>query len=1011
MSKKEFFKSLKSKLIIVLALIALVCMSCFAFVACDEDTTSSTVKDPTYTYTPSEEDMLITNSNFASGAIALDNEKYPVAPTGWSRALDGSSKSSGVNSGVVSTQPSSWKALITKYVKDVDFSFYLKEKIAEKNQSGEISEDVLKPSDKLEDKIDQIIQHFFTNPGSSDNDNAVYMLNNYLNKSETLVGVGTAQKVTSSSKVSLSRGKYGVFTINVKTANIASLNSNDFGANIRVTNTFNGISQSDVAITNIISNDSWTEYKLYVQADELFDSTFTLVLGLGFGGNSSTDTTYYTEGTAYFDNINFEEITAEQFNQITFDSNTTFKLNFGDSKIKKISSGANKSFLYDMTFDTTNLLNDLTTINADYTKSTVDKDGQPITSQTLFGSTLTKNVTGDSVEIKDAKNIAYTIKLLANDGNNFVLNGDKENDVKGQYALIKFSVDNKLSDLSSTQLSVNVADVAKDGKVTMRKSVVLLSKVEEATEYTILVENKILDGAREFYIEIVIGAEKLSGDVYKDQLASGDLTINNIYYNIADIPDESADDLVYNFYGRNPSANVSLYAGYTDEPIETDESVSYTINPAPGDVGAIITEPAEIESYTPSRDLTSSDFSGVINTKYLNNYSQPSLNTALNHNTADEDIQPMVIYNSTPSSLGFIGGENSISTNSKGRVSVTLRVDDTAEAYIYLVDTSSKEVMTFENFTDVNGKEVNGNSLKFMLKVTNDMLDNDGWVTVSFYITTGTVAKSFRVEVWNGSKTSTQTEGLSQGYVFVKNIQIALSAEDFSTPDRVENAFTVAGNPVNPLFVQGQTSFTEGNIYKHIREVSDEEKEYNKNNPDSATEALPAYVWAKNDKFIYAVYETIDVAEFTADSSTSSDASGSGCSATTDPSTFWMSFSSILLGVVLVLAIIALIVKRVLFKRKANASDAKTHYTVRSRTSYKNKEQDDKIIDDVVEDDTTDVEPEQVEEISEEEQEATEQTLDSYVYGDVQDFGETETNEDIETSEEAEEQPEEKTEE
>ena len=122
----------------------------------------------------------------------------------------------------------------------------------------------------------------------------------------------------------------------------------------------------------------------------------------------------------------------------------------------------------------------------------------------------------------------------------------------------------------------------------------------------------------------------------------------------------------------------------------------------------------------------------------------------------------------------------------------------------------------------------------------------------------------------------------------------------------------------------------------------------------------------------------------------------SGCTAQTDPSSFWLSFSSILLGVVLVLAILMLFIKNYRRRRKANASDAKSHFTVTSRTrnvksaKAQNKEElpveePEEIFEEAFEDDNA--------EVSEETQE-TEQTLDDYVYGNVQDFGETETNAD-----------------
>ena len=84
---------------------------------------------------------------------------------------------------------------------------------------------------------------------------------------------------------------------------------------------------------------------------------------------------------------------------------------------------------------------------------------------------------------------------------------------------------------------------------------------------------------------------------------------------------------------------------------------------------------------------------------------------------------------------------------------------------------------------------------------------------------------------------------------------------------------------------------------------------------------------------------------------------------------------------------------------KANASDAKSHYRVvsRSRKSSVIKTNATNEAEEVEADiDETDTEvteeSEETEETQEAEQETTEQTLDEYVYGDVQVFGDAEEN-------------------
>jgi len=112
-------------------------------------------------------------------------------------------------------------------------------------------------------------------------------------------------------------------------------------------------------------------------------------------------------------------------------------------------------------------------------------------------------------------------------------------------------------------------------------------------------------------------------------------------------------------------------------------------------------------------------------------------------------------------------------------------------------------------------------------------------------------------------------------------------------------------------------------------------------------------------------------------------------------------YVDIIIYALFALAIIMLIVKNVRRSRKAHASDAKSHYTVTSRIAYKKKQP--KVAKKVVKEEIEEELPEEIEETTEEvveevieeveETPAEEQTLDEYVYGEVQDFGDaTETN-------------------
>ena len=484
------------------------------------------------------------------------------------------------------------------------------------------------------------------------------------------------------------------------------------------------------------------------------------------------------------------------------------------------------------------------------------------------------------------------------------------------------------------------------------------------------------------------------------------------------------------------SASVSLYAGLEDEHNHEEEEDNYNLTYAPSNVGEIVVQPTNplgyvgveasngyIQSGTNAKVNTRSgkgqdgSYAGLINTKYINQYTvanptfpKNEVIAALNH--TGDDIQPLMIYNKTADHYGFLGDQVTVSANSEASVFVTLRVVDLAKAYVYLVDTAeeSKPVMTFNSFnvvTDIigtKGQEINGEDLQFALTVDAGMMQEDGWVTVKFYISTGNQSKNFRLEIWNGSRIA-NTETASTGFVFVKDITVTNSAA-FTLPSRIEDAFSVSGNP---LFDEKVSSFesTNGKLIAYQRVLTDLEEEFNVEYPDKAVSYLPDYVWAQNSKVVYAVFKTLDVDAVDPYLSLEEEAEdeNASCAAGSDPSTFWLSFSSILLAVILLLAIIALFVKNYRRRHARSKSDAKSHYKIKSRVSTPKKVVEEEIEEDKIEEEQ-EVE-EAVEEITETTEESTEEkteeTLDEYVYGDVQDFGEednkTETEESVEVTE------------
>jgi hypothetical protein len=413
-----------------------------------------------------------------------------------------------------------------------------------------------------------------------------------------------------------------------------------------------------------------------------------------------------------------------------------------------------------------------------------------------------------------------------------------------------------------------------------------------------------------------------------------------------------------------------------------------------------INSSATAETYVDTRigTGTTEGVAGLINTKYLNNYANGAeIASKLGYTAGDKDFQAIMINNKTANHYGFAGEKLKVSAGNKGLVSVTLKVCDDAKANVYLVDLtgSSKNVMTFDDFTvntDVvagveNGKVVDGSSLKFALSVDSSMMDADGWTTVNFYVGAGNTDKIFRLEIWNGDRNG-ETANASAGYVFVKSINTSLNS-GFSESEKWNQTFTISGNP---LYEYHKSSFT--TLYAYQRELAEIEKEFNAEYPDKEITYSPNYVWAQGPKVVYGIYSAINPVIINPYNNVEEEKTEeTGCAAETDPSTFWLSFSSILLAVVIVLALGVLIVKRIRIRRKSNRSDAISHYKVTSRISKPKKSAEP--INDVAEEEIVE---EVVENTANEENaldngEAETTETEEYVYGEVESFDDADSNE------------------
>ncbi len=1039
-------KKLTGKLALIFSLVAIVAFSAFTFIACSKNSSSndSSSSDKTYTYT-SEDTTPISNMNFDYATDELAYTSFPYSTSTWNRSLDNGAKTSQVSSGVIDVSEAGWKVLTETLYNDADFRGFAGNKYSTSGyptskdaksaairsyyvqKYGQEAADALSITDDNMDELfkEFVISTFETSVGISRpvrdgmTDSKVYMLNNYMSNSSNEFGFGTAQIITSASTVTLEKGKYAKVSVYVMTQAVSGKNADgEYGANIRIANSIKGNSQAQYRISNIVTDGEWKDYTVYIHADEQYDTTFNLVFGLGYGNGTSSDGLYYTEGTAYFDSVTYEvldDLTALDGKTVFGDSALDFNSRTPLSHDAREFNETANYFYYDLSMDAAFAQFPDYVVKSDAIVNgfnTTDSTGKTAVSIGYAEDTATCVAENeDGYKVSGLNYSAYSVKI---ESDKFVLNN-------GEYAVVSMKIKNRLSKLlGSTDVKLSVYDVFGE---TSQKRADLVSISDVSDEYktvTLVIKNNFANAendGREFYVLLEIGPASsvaFTTLANRTKFACGEVYFTSPTIAKGNFRDEEAETAdLYSFLVSVADKEQALYAGYTADYTEESESeASCAFTPSSGNLGEITAYPTNLQNYkgivsnhiyvSESADATrtintrsgageNGSFAGLINTKYLADYSD---NTGLDIEGAlsdayTNDIQPLMIYNKELDHYGFIGENSTISASANAQFSVKVRVIGDAKAYIYLINTANegKDVLSFATFTS-NGKTYRAADLKYAIAIDSTMMDDSGWVTVNFYIANGKNEKNVRLEIWNGGRDGEDATA-SQGYVFFNNVKVTTSGA-FTEPKRFADTFTDATTPLGALtknaFISDNAQLISYAYGEDAGEVS--------------------YVWAKNDSTIYSVLNTIEPVEETEEEESEEDTAKTGCAAQTDASTFWLSFSSILLAVVLIVAIIALFIKNVR-RRRGKKEKVQSHYKVESRNNMlkQAREKNAKAAETekVTETEETADENAETEEATEEVLEETseenngenveETTLDDYVYGEVTDFGETETNE------------------
>ncbi|MBQ9113852.1 MAG: hypothetical protein IJY05_02905 [Clostridia bacterium] len=734
-----------------------------AFSSCDEDEEETDTSTETETETEEDDEEvvvddneLIINSTFALNAY--DAAKPVVTSmTGWTKTTNsvssGTAPSSDAASGIIDVDEDKWKDLTTSGI-DVSPAELTEEQAAEK-WSVMTTKDKLeyyeawKDDDANDDRKITDLDFYesfnidvddlplvedadgnktaLANPEArpESEDSRVLMIHN---EKKTDTYIGTAQKMTSSSTVTVKAGETAKFSVWVKTSELVGSSANNEedtsaynkGAYILINHTVGGKTLEPLEIKNI-NVDAWTKYEFVLSASSFADSTFSMVLGLGQSGGTNKEE--YVNGYAFFDDISCEIVSES----VSTDGYETF--NFGDEDNKTVYANKTdaKQFALDFyevgsgfgALDVSDLAGKATTekntSGVEY--STVDGVGKLIpaltaplntTSDLYQAYNLANLASGDDTQ-KAVYNNYFADDDFLGDSNAFLFlskNGaaykaDKTISVPAGYSAISFYV--KTSEMKGhTGAGIKL--------VFDNEDFASAQEIASLDTTTVVEEDSDTDGWQQIFFffdnktestqtaKLTLSFGPTSGliSATKSSFFEGFAAFANFQSKVLDKAEFDC--------AASGSYTKIVTVEEPEEEIQTDSGFD-----AAGSLeqASIKDGFAKTKNYTgvysdsafigggSSLESNKLATAGLLNkqyaaTKNYNNILEKIGGTGATWNSliGNEATQPLVIYNETASdkSYGFIGASTTISASTYKTISMRVKVSAGATANIYLID-------------------------------------------------------------------------------------------------------------------------------------------------------------------------------------------------------------------------------------------------------------------------------------------------------------------------------------
>ena len=753
----------RKKQFLALCLSVMMMSSFTALAACKDSSTDSTSSSSSSETNTEKDESKVLNGGFETFNTNDGKNVIGTSATGWTRSVNsttsGSALSSKAASGIIDTAEDSWKEMTTS---KMDVSKFSAED-AKKNWSKLTTKDKLdyyevwKADSANKDKSISKELSFYeafnidsedlptcenpgTHDGSTENTKILMIHNQYpeTDSTATYKNLGTAQKYTSSSTVTVAAGTSVEFSVWVKTSELQSASTSGDpqdvvgkGAYISVTHSVGSKSLDAFQVKNIntegvTENNGWVQYSFYLKGASYTDSTFNIVLGLGQGGG--TDRLEYVNGYAFFDDIKCEVIKNEVYDEKTAG---LAEVGFEDTKATKTidaSKSDEKTFAMNF-FSEFSAVDFLDTVNdfaatTEKVKDTLytaanDKDNNTIVWAGLGIDTnndVTKvfaNADAMLSENNDYVTSAYNkyfkdveflngeklLMLLSADGAAYTAKSSMKFTVPANdYLAVSFFV--KTSDMNGfTGAGITLTDEYNNKTSISNIDTTTIAKVE-------------LDGKEDYYEEwqqCLFFVENTSDKAENFSLSFNygkttvvDTTKNQYYAGFAAFAKFETRDMSKTEFEGATDGTYSKVVTLKGEQEETtgdsgfDSTLSVPVNSIesgfanPKNYKGVTSDSAYVSNGT-STEYNTNKNAGLLNKEYAESDEYKAILEKLGGDWATvfgTATQPLVIYNEedATTAYGFIGKSVTIAANSYKTISLRVKVSAGATANVYLAD-------------------------------------------------------------------------------------------------------------------------------------------------------------------------------------------------------------------------------------------------------------------------------------------------------------------------------------